>query len=91
MDVGVGENQPIAAGVLIGLLQGVRLAEPARRQFVHADIYQAGIGCRRAFEDSRGAVFRAVVHGDNFIARVIEREKSFERARQFFSFVARGK
>jgi hypothetical protein len=41
-------------------------------------------------KDLRCGVLRAIIHGDYFVVGIIELEQSFERAGQFFGFIARG-
>ena len=86
--VGVGEHEPFADGVLVGLLQGVRLAEPAGGKGIDCAGLQPRITLRGGCENFAGRIDGAVVHRDDFVARIIECEKCFERGGKLFCFVA---
>jgi hypothetical protein len=90
VDIRVGEHEPFAGGMLVGLLERMRLSEPARRQPIDAHGLEARILRCRRFEDRAGSILGTVVDGDDFVARIIKRQHGFDGAGHFFGLIATG-
>ena len=69
----------------------MRLAQPSRGQGIHVQNFQSRILSRSTLENFLRSVLRPIIHSHHFIPRIIQRQQRFERARQFFSLVARRK
>ena len=92
-NVGVGEQQPVSGGLLAGRPHGVRLAEPARRQFRDVDDFQESMRLWAGDDivhDLAGSVGRAVVHRDHFVVGIVEGEQTDERFPDVLFLVAGG-
>jgi hypothetical protein len=72
MNVGIGEQDPLAGGGRGAVGQGVVLAEPAFGQRGDMHDLQPCVGLGQLVEDRAGGVLRAVVDRDEFPIGVVE-------------------
>ena len=88
--VGIREQQPVACRLLRGNPHGMSLTQPAGRQL--ANVFDAQFSAAFAFQPihyfARG-IGGAVVDGDDFVIRIVERKQGTQRLFDFGLFVTR--
>jgi len=89
--IGVGKEQPIAGGDFVGLLKGMRLAEPAFGKFGDVDDAEPVVSGGEVVEDAGGGIAGTVVNGNDFEAGIIDFDEGDEGGGQLFLFIASGK
>ena len=89
-NVGIGEKQPVAAGLLGGTPHGVRLAHPAGGQFGDMDDLEPVTWCGRgnSFHDFSGLIGGAVIYRDDFVVVVVECKQASKCGLNVSGFVA---
>ena len=93
LHVGIGEEQPVASGLLGCAPHCVSFSNPPGGQFIDADDLQNAerfLATRQATDNLAGSVGRAVVDGDDFVVVVIEGEKAAKRLFNIMFLVASG-
>ena len=91
LHVGIGEEQPVASGLLGCAPHCVSFSNPPGGQFIDADDLQNAerfLATRQATDNLAGSVGRAVVDGDDFVVVIVEGEKTEQCLLDVIFFVA---
>ena len=88
--IGIGEEQPIARGGLVGFLKGVGFAEPAFGKFIDVDDTKAVVSGGEVIENLRGGIAGAIVHSNDFKAGIIDLDEGGQCGRKLFLLIASG-
>ncbi len=89
-NVSVSKEQPLAIGLFVSFLEGMRLAEPAGREIGNVNDPKPRMQSGEIIEDAAGGIFRTVINGDYLKGGVIDIHQRGKRGGQFFFFVTRG-
>ena len=90
VDVGVGQQDPLAAGAHEALVHRVKLSEPTVGELANVERRHARVGGGEAVDDRAGVVGRAIVHQDDLQCRVAVVELGARGGLDLGALVARG-
>ena len=89
-DVGVSKNEPLALGMAIGYVEGVRLAEPPRGELSEMDDFEVVVMGGKLVEDLGCGIAGAVVDSNHLVARIVLGQLSGQSLRKLGGLVAGG-
>src|SRR5713226_6905564 len=89
-DISVSKNEPLALGIAVGYVKGVRLAEPALGELTEMDDFEVVVMGGKLVEDLRCGIAGAVVDSNHLIARIVLGQLSGQSLRELGGLVAGG-
>src|SRR5712692_4124048 len=89
-DIGVSKNEPLALGIAVCYVEGVRLAEPALGELSEMDDFEVVVMGGKLVEDLGCGIAGAVVDSNHLIARIVLGQLSGQSLRELGGLVAGG-